>query len=92
MTVRLGAPDGIPVAFHYIGTEHTLGATLNDADPDIVRHRSPKPDAKYDTHTHSASAINVIAPVLMRINTPTAISTNGTNQWWILPSVATTAR
>jgi hypothetical protein len=38
MTVHLGAPDGIPVAFHYIATEQsTPAAAVNEADPDIMR-------------------------------------------------------
>lgn len=34
MTVHLGAPDGIPVAFHYIATEES---SVKEPDPDIVR-------------------------------------------------------
>jgi hypothetical protein len=38
MTVHLGAPDGIPVAFHYIATEQDAPtATVNEPDPDILR-------------------------------------------------------
>jgi hypothetical protein len=38
MTVHLGAPGGIPVAFHYIAIEQdTPTATVDEADPDIVR-------------------------------------------------------
>jgi hypothetical protein len=38
MTVHLGAPDGVPVAFHYIATEQPApAAAVNEADPDIMR-------------------------------------------------------
>jgi FHA domain len=38
MTVHLGAPDGVPVAFHFIGSEqHTPAASVDEADPNIGR-------------------------------------------------------
>lgn len=38
MTVHLGASDGVPVAFHFIGSEqYTPRASVNEADPDIGR-------------------------------------------------------
>jgi pSer/pThr/pTyr-binding forkhead associated (FHA) protein len=42
MTVHLGAPGGIPVAFHYIATEqHAPIAAGDEADPDITEVITP---------------------------------------------------